>query len=208
MLIIGIHSIFTIIITILLIKTFDKLDENVNIEMSRRDMIGITIVSLFSSFCINRVGQDNIFIYIIFTIINIFIIMMAYTDLKLMEVYGIINFVVLVLVIIYFVPNIDKFRLLISNDMQFKMFLACICILFVLMLTQGVGLGDTMLYFSLGILYTVTSKHGCLLLILNILISNTLFLITNSFKFIKNKKQKLPLIPYILLTWLILMRLM
>ena len=205
MLNIGIHSIFTFIFTVLLINTFDRFDDNVNIAMTKRDMIGVAIVSLFSSFLISEHFSSSIVNYLIISIMSSLIIMMAYTDLKTMEVYGIINFINLGLAIIYFIYNIENFNLLITNELQLKMILVCIAILLVLFFTQGVGLGDTILYAALMLIYLVSSVYGCLFIILNILISNTLFLILNSFKFIKNKKQKLPLIPYILVSWLLLM---
>lgn len=208
MTIICIHSIFTFILTFLLVKTFDKIDETVNIAMNKRDIIGVAIVSLFCSLAINSLHDSFNINYILISIITAFMVMMSYTDLKIMEAYGVINFSTLGLAIIYFICSIENFKLLVCDKYQLQMIILCSIILVILFITKGVGLGDTIIYISLLLIYSVHLRFGCLLLIINILFSNTLFLITNSFKFLKDKKQKLPLIPHILIAWVALMRFM
>lgn len=208
MTIICIHSIFTFILTFLLVKTFDKIDETVNIAMNKRDIIGVAIVSLFCSLAINSLHDSFNINYILISIITAFMVMMSYTDLKIMEAYGVINFSTLGLAIIYFIYNIENFKLLVCDKSQLQMITLCSIILVILFMTKGVGLGDTVIYISLLLIYSVHLRFGCLLLIINILLSNALFLITNSFKFLKDKRQKLPLIPHILIAWVALMKFM
>lgn len=208
MLNIIIQTVILLVLTLLIVSIFDKLDTDVNIAFNRRDILGLAVISLFCSITINKLSNLGFTEYILLFGITSMLLVMTYTDLKLMEVYLVVNVINLLFCIIYFIYNIDGFHANMANLSQIKMLISVIIILIVLSMTQGVGLGDTLIYFGLLLVYSVHTRFGIILLVLNILISNALFVITNSFKFLKDKKQKLPLIPYILAAWLLLIKAM
>lgn len=197
-----IETLIFIIITLLIVSAFNKYDTEVNLAFTKKDVILISITSFFSSLIITskyeNIGSENT-VVILITLITL---IMSYTDLKTMQVYTILDMIAILISGIYTICNIDKVNSFINIYPNSIVIIVSIIILAVLIMSQGIGHGDSMLYISMLLFYITRTEHGSLLFMVNLLISNLLFLIVNSTKFIKNKKQKLPLVPYILLAWL------
>lgn len=200
-----IETLIFIIITLLIVSAFNKYDTDVNLAFTKKDVILISITSFFSSLVINFKYREFSEVYILVSILTVLMLVMAYTDLKTMQVYTILDIISIISTGVYLVYNITQAKQYIQIYPNNIILLISMVILISLFITQGVGLGDTMLYFSLLMYYITKSEFGPLVFIINILISNLLFLIVNSTKFIKNKRRKLPLVPYILLAWVLTM---
>ena len=200
-----IETLIFIIITLLIVSAFNKYDTEVNLAFTKKDVILISITSFFSSLVINFKYREFSEVYILVSILTVLMLVMAYTDLKTMQVYTVLDIISIISTGVYLVYNITQAKQYIQIYPNNIILLISMVILISLFITQGVGLGDTMLYFSLLMYYITKSEFGPLVFIINLLISNLLFLIVNSTKFIKNKKQKLPLVPYILLAWVLTM---
>ena len=199
------ESLIFVIITLLIVSAFNKYDEEINLAFTKRDVIFISITSLFCSLLINIKHNNLSEVHILVCILTVLMIIMSYTDLKTMQVYTVLDLLAIVSSAIYLVCNIEQTKNFITIYPNNIILLVNILIIVVLFITQGIGLGDSMLYFSLLLYYITNSQFGCMLFVINILISNLIFLIVNSTKFLKDKKRKLPLVPYILLAWLLTM---
>lgn len=203
MLKIIIETLIFIIITLLIVSAFDKYDSEINLAFTKRDVILISIISLFCSLVINFKLRELSEVHILVCILTVLMLVMSYTDLKTMQVYTVLDLLAIIASAIYLVLNIEQVKLFVTIYPNNIILIVSILIIAILFITQGVGLGDTMLYSSLLIYYITKTELGSLIFVINILISNFLFLIVNSTKFIKDKKRKLPLVPYILIAWIL-----
>lgn len=203
MLKIIIETLIFIIITLLIVSAFNKYDSEINLAFTKRDVIIISIISLFCSLVINFKLRELSEVHILVCILTVLMLVMSYTDLKTMQVYTVLDLLAIIASAIYLVLNIEQVKLFVTIYPNNVILMVSILIIVILFITQGVGLGDTMLYSSLLIYYITKTELGSLVFVINILISNFLFLIVNSTKFIKNKKRKLPLVPYILIAWIL-----
>lgn len=203
MLKIIIETLIFIIITLLIVSAFDKYDSEINLAFTKRDVILISIISLFCSLVINFKLRELSEVHILVCILTVLMLVMSYTDLKTMQVYTVLDLLAIIASAIYLVLNIEQVKLFVTIYPNNIILIVSILIIAILFITQGVGLGDTMLYSSLLLYYITKTELGSLVFVINILISNFLFLIVNSTKFIKDKKRKLPLVPYILIAWIL-----
>lgn len=199
-----IEALLILVSSLLIIKTLDKHDTSVDLKITKVDMIMTCIMSTLFSIIINNVFTNFNIEHIIILIITISIIVMAFTDKKTKEVYVVLNILCILASLVLVIKNFTYFRV-VTLELQTGPLIASVAILIVLFITQAVGLGDSLLYLAFLFTYCSISNYGALLLILNILISNILFLIQNSKVFLKNRKEKMPLIPNIMIAWLILM---
>lgn len=203
MLKIIIETLIFIIITLLIVSAFDKYDSEINLAFTKRDVILISIASLFCSLVINFKFRELSEVHILVCILTVLMLVMSYTDLKTMQVYTVLDLLAIIASAIYLVLNIEQVKLFVTIYPNNVILMVSMLIIVILFITQGIGLGDTMLYFSLLMYYITKTELGSLIFVINILISNFLFLIVNSTKFIKDKKRKLPLVPYILIAWIL-----
>lgn len=202
------ETVLILLSTLLVIKALDSIDADVELKPTKADIIYTVIMSALFSLFINNVFVNINIEHIIIVVVTIAMMVMAFTDYKTKEVHLILNILCIVASIVYVVINFEIFKVNIVNLSQLKPIIACLIILIVLFITQAVGLGDSLLYIALLPIYIISSKNGALVLILNILLSNVIFIIKNSKVFLRNKKEKMPLIPDILVAWLLLLPLM
>ena len=199
-----IESMIFIIITLLIVSAIYKHDKEIKLAFTKKDIILISITSFFSSVVINYKYNQLNEIHIIISVLTLLMLIMSYIVLKTMRVYTVLDITAIVTSMIYAISNIEILNTYLKIYPNNLIIAISILVLAVLFFTQGVELGDTLLYIALLIYYSTKSQFGGIIFIITVLVSNIAFLLINGIKFIKDRKRKLLLVPYILLAWLIL----
>lgn len=195
---IGIMS----IIPLLLITVFNRIDDSMDIALKKKD-VGIIIavavaIPVLRYVIYKSVGADiGIMATLHMDILAAYLIFMSYTDQKTKLLYTSVSLVMLVIELVSGVININ-FIMGYSNELTWTIGLVPV-ILFIVSLFNGIGLGDVYIYLVL-CLYTLQISHvPTLVMIINILLTNIMFVVTTIFLRVmrKNKEKHLPLTIYI-----------
>lgn len=130
-------------------------------------------------------------------ILAAYLIFMSYTDQKTKLLYTSVSLVMLIMELVLGVINID-FIMEYSNELTWTIGLVPV-ILYIISIFNGIGLGDVYIYLVL-CLYTLQISHiPTLVMIINILLTNIMFVVVTIFLRVmwKNKEKHLPLTIYI-----------
>jgi len=189
-----------VIIVKLLVDKFNNLDNEVDLAFKVNDIITLVIISFLCNLEISALWSNKLHIIQLW-VTTLYLLIQGYTDSKTKQVYSIINYITLGLNIILLIISCIKFKLLIPLPIFIVLF-----VLFVICILRGIGAGDIFVYVIIAINYLIfKAEFSYIIIALNLLLSQVLFIIFNIKIFIKNKKEKRALIPYILLAWVLLL---
>lgn len=196
---ITISAIQTFIATSIL-RIFNRLDKEVNFMIKRKDIIIFMVISFLSNIITLQVTKHTLHLLQII-ITTILLLIHSYMDLQIKQVYSIITYTGLILNIIILIIS----KLYFDIPIQLEI-IGLILILVVISIFKQIGTGDVFVYVIIAINYIcIKSEFAYILLALNVLISQVLFILLNIKLFVKNRKEKVALVPYILAAWIILL---
>lgn len=179
--IINIASI--LLIPIILSMTFSRVEQGIDenhsksIKMHGKDIIIIAVISLIYNAVSITLLSSNSEKFIITALLFGYLIFMAYTDQKTMMVYSAPSVIMLVALIL---------RALIQNKMihgsistqQLYIILPVMIVLLILSMFGMLGYGDILIYAVIAVYNIIYSDYAGISLIINLLIANTLFILT------------------------------
>lgn len=169
--VISVIMLFTL--PLLLAKVYERLDKELGIQISKKDIITFAIVAICVGIGINLVDYNTLEI-IHLSIILSYLFYMSYTDQKTKLLYSSISFGMLILEAILVVV---KFNQLNINTFTWTIILISV-ILFVFSIFKGIGQGDVLIYSVLCLYYIQIRSIPTLSMLLNIIITNVMFIIS------------------------------
>lgn len=190
-------TLMLVLIPLVLAFLFQKADEELNIKLTKKDIIIIAIVGIITSILLN-IQYEKFMLYHT-SFIMAYLIFMSYTDQKTKLVYNFCSEVVIVLEITLILLSNTNINILTTSVMILPL------VMLVISLLGGLGMGDVFIYTALA-LYSVTSKEFPFFSLTYIIIlANIMFIIVGIiYKIVtRNKNRKLPLTIYIAISFFI-----
>lgn len=193
-----------IFIPLALIITFNKIDEELNnkLKLTKLSIIIIIALGIIYSLLGYKAIQNEIQ-YINTMLITGYLVFMSYTDQRTKLLYTSISVIALLIEIVFIIQNYES-TVQLFNDYTWTIF-AIIVILGVMSMFRWIGSGDVLIYAVLSLYLIQYRTLPTMSLMINILITNILFVIVTSIlKIIKHNKEKYqPLTIYITISTLI-----
>lgn len=190
-------TLMLVLIPLVLAFLFQKADEELNIKLTKKDIIIIVIIGIITSILLN-IQYEKFMLYHT-SFIMAYLIFMSYTDQKTKLVYNFCSEVVIVLEIALILLNDTNINILTTSVMILPL------VMLVISLLGGLGMGDVCIYTALA-LYSITSKEFPFFSLTYIIIlANIMFIIVGIiYKIVtRNKDRKLPLTIYIAISFFI-----
>lgn len=191
---IAISLILIIAIPLILIKIFMYCEEDISIKEKitpkRKDIITLIIVSILSWL----IQINNLTSW--FTILLIaYLIFMSYTDQKTKLLYSMASTVMIALGIVNIITT-HSFNSIAALSLIIP------TIMLVMSVFRFIGLGDVLIYYVLALYYISISQEAAVLMMINVLITNILFVIVSVVS--KNKEKHKPLTIFIAISTFLL----
>lgn len=195
------------LIPLLLIQVFSRIDNTIDIALTKRGIAIIVLSSvlivtirfmLYSSVGCEPYIQDILHMDIMFA----YLMFMSYTDQKTKLLYTSVSVIMIIVEAVACLVQLKSIFEL-SNMLTWTVGIIPI-VLLIISAFRGIGLGDVYIYVVL-CLYTLQISHvPTLIMILNLLITNILFIISTIFLKVvkKNKDKHLPLTVYIMISFI------
>ena len=196
------NGVFITLAVWIVIKFFNTIDKSVDFKISNLNAVMIIVGAVFCSyFSLNR--GENIIEQMQLSTCSLFLIIQAYTDYYIKQVYSIVNYlfmiinVVLTIINLMYTKKVDKILLPLVAVLVLGIIVTGI---------KGIGKGDVYVYIILLFAYMSVNEEAYYLLILfNIIISNLSFIIFNIEKMLMDKGKRFALLPFVMLAWMMLL---
>lgn len=186
-----------------LVKGFTILDNEYRdrIKLDKRSIIIIIACGIgFTVITFNMpkmIGTEH---FLNYAFLTGYLIFMSYTDQKIKQLYSVVTVLVIIVESVILALNISKVTL----DITVITTIAVVLVLFVMSLFNWIGMGDVLIYTALAIYLTRYSMIPMISLVMNILLTNLLFIISAIIlklaKIEKYKGKNRPLTLYIALS--------
>jgi hypothetical protein len=189
-----------VIIPLLLAKIFEKVDKDFELKLRKKDIIIIVISAIVSGVLLGGSEMTTLEVIHISVIVG-YLIFMSYTDQRTKLLYSSVSFL---MILVEGIILTVKWNSIQFNEYSWTIVLVPI-LLFILSLFRGIGLGDVYIYIVLCIYYTEIRLVPTMSAILNILITNIMFVVVTLVLMItrKNKERHQPLTIYIAISTII-----
>lgn len=197
----GMISIAILLITsLVLAKTFEKIDTELDIKLRTKDIIIISILSLVIGILITLIYNSTYELIHISVLIG-YLMFMSYTDQKTRLLYSSVSIAMMIIEFILLVININNIEI---NRYTWTIVLVPL-VLYIVSLFRGIGLGDVFIYTVLSLYYLQTRMVPTMSMILNILFTNIMFVVVSLIMRVisKNKDKHQPLTIYITISTVI-----
>lgn len=176
------------LIPLALIFTFNKLDKEFKdkLKIRKLDIVIIIAVAIIYGILYSRLGL-TLGVFVNTTLLTAYLVFMSYTDQKTMLLYSSISFIMIIYEIIMIVVN---YNIIPFNEYTYTV-LIILVVLGIMSIFRWIGLGDVYIYIVLALYYTQYRNLPTLTLMVNILLTNILFIvITVILKIIRKDKEK------------------
>lgn len=194
---IALSFILIIAIPLILIKIFMYCEEDISIKEKitpkRKDIIALVILSTLS-WLIQIKSLTSISSWFT-TLLVAYLIFMSYTDQKTKLLYSMASIIMIALGIVNIVAT-HSFNSIAALSLIIP------TIMLVMSIFRFIGLGDVLIYYVLALYYISISQDAAVLLMINVLITNILFVIVSVVS--KNKEKHKPLTIFIAISTFLL----
>lgn len=180
-----------LIMSLSLIKVFEKIDSELGIKLKTKDIVIITLViitdSILYSITYNTLNIAHV------SLITGYLIFMSYTDMKTKLLYSTVSFVMIA---------IETVLVLLSIASIYKYSFIVLVVpfgLFILSLFKMLGLGDVYIYLVISLYYLQSRPLAFESILINVILADVLFVISALIYKIatKEKEKHLPFTIYI-----------